>query len=635
MSRSNAQFSARPDAPVPNRPVSPILSSVGHASARNSPQLEENMTSYDEQIAHISANVDYKALSKHLVSPEETLKLQGGDVARYLYQQIENSDGGSVHSGSHRGHRTRSLSFLAFQTESRRESTASNINVPGGFRREFLINKAVQANAEPPNFLTRNFVEFLSIYGHFAGEDFSDDEDADDDENSFEDVFDEELALLSLERRVPPPPPRRKQQKQAPGTASTTKTFFLVFKALVGSGVLFLPRAFCNGGLLFSTVALTAFGVLTFVCYLVLIKSKNVLNRTSYGELGFKTYGRPLKVCILISIIILQIGFVSTYVIFTAENVRAFLYNVLGFLGLSTANIVVLQALLLVPLVLIRNLAKLLLVLLISLGFIVIGLLIIFYYLTLQLMAEGLGPNIVQFNPNSWSMLIGVAVTSFEGIGLILPIEAAMSQPERFPMVLGISMAAITALFVAIGVVGYSTFGENVQSIIILNLPQKELLVQLILVLYSLAVFLTGPLQLFPAIRIGESVIFNLPLFVRAPQKLLAKQKDNEGRLYQASGKYSSRIKWLKNIFRAFSVVFVCSVAYLNADNLDKFVSFNGCFACIPLVYIYPPLIHLKTYQVTKQDGWKDRMLKIFDYVLIVAGIVAVVYTTYQITVLN
>lgn len=58
-------------------------------------------------------------------------------------------------------------------------------------------------------------------------------------------------------------------------------------------------------------------------------------------------------------------------------------------------------------------------------------------------------------------------------------------------------------------------------------------------------------------------------------------------------------MKWLKNIFRAASVTLVCFIAYLNADNIDKFVSFNGCFACIPLVYIYPPLIHLRS--VTKK----------------------------------
>ena len=56
--------------------------------------------------------------------------------------------------------------------------------------------------------------------------------------------------------------------KQPPkGTASVFKTFLLLFKALVGSGVLFLPRAFYNGGMLFSMITLSLFGLLTFLLY--------------------------------------------------------------------------------------------------------------------------------------------------------------------------------------------------------------------------------------------------------------------------------------------------------------------------------------------------------------------------------
>lgn len=316
----------------------------------------------------------------------------------------------------------------------------------------------------------------------------------------------------------------------------------------------------------------------------------------SYGELGFKTYGAPLKYSILVSILLSQIGFVATYVLFTSENMIAFIGGLLTEQPswLTRANAVIVQCLLMIPLVWIRNLTKLSLVSLISSAFIVIGLLIIFWFSGWKIYLDGIGPNIANFNSNSWTMLIGVAVTSFEGIGLILPIEASMAQPEKFPMVLSISMVVITAIFVSIGTIGYTAFGDKVKSIIILNLPQGNLAVQSILVLYSVAVFLSGPLQLFPAIKIGESIFF------RHKGKTGTKHKDKDGKLYHHSGKYNPQVKWLKNIFRAVSVTLVCFIAYLNADNIDKFVSFNGCFACIPLVYIYPPLIHLRS--VTKKN---------------------------------
>ena len=98
---------------------------------------------------------------------------------------------------------------------------------------------------------------------------------------------------------------------------------------------------------------------------------------------------------------------------------------------LNRGNLILIQCILLIPLVLIRNLAKLSMVSLISSVFIVIGLLIIFWYSGVNLINNGV-VNITNFNSNSWTMLIGVAVTSFEGIGLILPIQSSMSQPEKF-----------------------------------------------------------------------------------------------------------------------------------------------------------------------------------------------------------
>ena len=51
----------------------------------------------------------------------------------------------------------------------------------------------------------------------------------------------------------------------------------------------------------------------------------------------------------------------------------------------------------------------------------------------------------------------------------------------------------------------------------------------------------------------------------------------------------------VKNLFRTLFVVFIAYIAYIGGQNLDKFVSFVGCFACIPLVYMYPPILHLKS----------------------------------------
>ncbi|EGW31437.1 uncharacterized protein SPAPADRAFT_140616 [Spathaspora passalidarum NRRL Y-27907] len=654
---NNNSFSATPP---PIRSTTPTISLRSAASNSNMPTAGSPSQSYDEQISNLNSvysTVDFKTIGKHLVNPEDSLKLQGGDVARRLYHQMENTPAGVTFVGDENGgakKRTRSSSFSTYLEETRRGSTASDINVPGGFRREFLINQSIKKNQTPPNFLTRNFIEFLSIYGHFAGEDFTDDDEDETDnlsDASYEDVFDEESSLLGRERRGGagygihqiPKPKSKVVKAQAHGTASIGKAFFLVFKSLVGSGVLFLPRAFYNGGLLFSIITLSLFGLITFFCYMILIDSKNHLKLTSFGELGYKTYGKPLKFCILISIIMSQVGFVATYILFTAENLISFIkqYIVDTPPWISHANIVIAQCIIMIPLVLIRNLTKLSFVSVVSSIFIIVGLIIIFWYSGLNLYINGIGPNITNFNSTSWTMLIGVAVTSFEGIGLILPIESSMKQPEKFPMVLSTSMAVITVVFVAIGTVGYLSFGEKIKSIIILNLPQNSIAVQSILILYSIAVFLTAPLQLFPAIKIGESLIFRHKGKVvshhSSSTTRRTEEEEEEGKLYHHSGKYNPQVKWLKNLFRSIAVATICTLAYLNSNNIDKFVSFNGCFACIPLVYIYPPLIHLKTIKarLAVNKTLFNWSVIVFDYLLITVGIILVVYSTYQIIFLN
>lgn len=567
--------------------------------------------SYSRYTEEVSPPSSFKDLSQirdldpsiHKILP--SINAQGGDITRNL---IDNTSNASK--------LRRSSSFSTFLNESRRNSTASDINIPGGFRRQYIINQSIRQNKEPPKFLTNNLIEFLNIYSNFAGEDLSDD---DNDSNIFSTDDSSSIAVDEESLLLPDEPIIQHQINQSklsklktpkPRT-SNLKTYFLVFKALVGSGILFLPKAFANGGMLFSIIALNVFGLVTFICYILLVNLKNYFKLASFGELGFQTYGNGLKILILISILISQIGFVSTYILFTTTN----LSNLFNW---DQLKIVIVQCFLLIPLVLIRKIGKLSFISLVSSVCILVGLVIIFYYTIYDLAVDGIGEGIIQFNPNSWSMLVGVAVTSFEGIGLILPIEAAMDDPKQFPRILAISMLMITALFTTVGVLGYLTFGENVETIILLNLPYSNISIKIILILYSLAVFLTAPLQLFPAIKILENVIFNSSMFFK------------NGKLYN-SGKFDNKIKWFKNIYRILFVLVISVVAYLNFGNIDKFVSFNGCFACIPLVYIYPPLIHLKTLG----NSTRDKIIKFLDYLLAIIGVIIVIYSTYQILVLN
>jgi solute carrier family 36 (proton-coupled amino acid transporter) len=65
-------------------------------------------------------------------------------------------------------------------------------------------------------------------------------------------------------------------------------------------------------------------------------------------------------------------------------------------------------------------------------------------------------------------------------------------------------------------------------------------------------------------------------------------------------------------------VVIACAlVAWAGASDLDKFVSLIGSIACVPLCFIYPPLLHLKACATTLRT-------KMLDYAILAFGIVCV-----------
>lgn len=509
-----------------------------------------------------------------------SLRLQGGDVTRQIYRWTEDAED--------RRRTQRSKSFSAPQDGPENEILdIGSIKAPGGFRRNYLRRAAHHSGLSSdgleagegsprlgrhaPQLFTTSFLEFLTIYGHFAGEELEEDdeallpgeyftsEDEDDEYDSEEDREPmEDSALLTPSRRK-----RRRKHRGGSGNNTPWNTALLLLKSFVGTGVLFLPRAYLNGGMLFSNLVLFFVAALSYYCFVLLVTTRlKVVG--SFGDIGGILYGKWLRNLILCSVVISQIGFVAAYIVFTAENLQAFI------LAVTDCNryvqitwLILLQMVIFLPFSLFRDIGKLGFTALIADAFILIGLAYLFYYDVLTLSTHGLA-DIIQFNEDNWTLFIGTAIFTFEGIGLIIPIQESMKTPSKFPKVMFYVMIIITVLFITMGAVSYAAYGSKTETVVLLNLPQDDKLVNGVQLLYSLAILLSTPLQIFPAIRITENALFT------------------------KSGKYNPYIKWQKNVFR-FGVVFLCAfIAWGGADDLDKFVALVGNFACIPLVYIYP-----------------------------------------------
>lgn len=204
---------------------------------------------------------------------------------------------------------------------------------------------------------------------------------------------------------------------------------------------------------------------------------------------------------------------------------------------------------------------------------------------------------------------------SFEGVGLVIPITDAMREPRKFPKVLTgvmlfligasrweyyvIELTHVAVLFGGSGALAYAAFGSSIDAVVLKNLPQSSKAVQSVQFLYSLAILLSTPLQLFPALRILETA-----LFVK-------------------SGKADIRVKWTKNAFRLLIVIICVVVSIFGAKDLDKFVAFVGSCACVPLCFVYPAMLHYKAVARTKFQKGSDIALMVF-------GMLAAIYTSIQ-----
>lgn len=522
-----------------------------------------------------------------LTRPEEedSLKLLGGDIHRDLYKikaRARVPQRAATFSHPIAGNRSG-------VTNTNHDLTATEQMLPGGFRRQHLMRQ----HSRFQNPVTSSFVSFLDLYGSFAGEDL-----AESDEEATESEDDEEAADQPNERR--PLLGRRKSSRVAKrGDAGVTKTFFTLLKAFIGTGIMFLPKAFNNGGILFSSITLITVASISALCFHLLLECRKRYGG-GYGELGEAIGGPKMRSLILSSITISQVGFVCAGIIFCAENLYAFMEAVTGPgpTPLSTNALIAIQVVVLVPLALIRNISKLGPAALLADVFILIGVTYIYWFDISTLVTDGIHPTVQLFNPNSFTLTIGSAIFTFEGIGLILPIQSSMREPERFSKLLYIVMVIITIIFTSVGLLCYATFGDNTRVEIISNFPQNSKLVNAVQFLYSMAVLVGTPVQLFPAIRILEGKLFG-----------------------HRSGKQSNSTKWKKNGFRMLVVGVCAGISIVGASDLDKFVALIGSFACVPLVYIYPALLH---YQGIAEKGW----VKAGDILLMVVGLGAMVYTT-------
>ncbi|KAI7823609.1 transmembrane amino acid transporter protein-domain-containing protein [Gamsiella multidivaricata] len=509
-------------------------------------------------------------------------QLQGGADANDVYKWHEKQTRRQLGPRSHTYHAPHS-----------KDPTISSIKAPGGFRRHFLQQNAASRGQPAPKLHTKSFIHHLGLFNmyeidRFAGENFH-----------------------SIPRRsIVVPKDLDKRRLSMAETAieepeekiSFSKAVGMLFKTFIASGILFLPNAFKNGGILFAPLFMTLIAVLCLHSFLLLVKCRE-LHPGSYGEIGEHFYGRWMRYIVLFAIAISQFGFCCGYCIFFAQQF-AIVVDSLGGAHLDKIVWIAIFFVILVPFTFVRNIGKLGFSTLVADLCIIVGLIYLYTYDIKELITHRDAPHPLRlFNSEDFGIFIGTAVFSYEGIGMVIPICGSMANPKQFPRALTIVLTVVCVLLVSFGSMGYAAYGDQVQTIVLDDLPShnggEKAGKNAIQLLYVIAIFLTTPLMLFPCIRIVEQVVFKV-----------------------VGDESSGKVKALKeNVVRVLIDLAVAAVAYAGYSRLDIFISFVGSFACAPLLFIFPPLFHLRGFP--GQPLWR----KISDIVLILFGFIVFFYT--------
>lgn len=400
-----------------------------------------------------------------------------------------------------------------------------------------------------------------------------------------------------------------------PGSRSeNVRLVATIVKSFIGSGVLFLPKAFANGGALFSIIMMVIAAVLTQVTIMRLVLCRDVVSG-SYGTIGRKAVGRWGERAVDVSLVLSQSGFCMVYIVFIARNLLQ-LINALSsscWLGSEWLwAIVLLEFLVFYPLTLVRRIASFGPTNIAADVIIAVGLTGILAW-SASGIAHGassgasLSLSLPLLNGSSWPLMLGTSIYSYEGIGMVLPVVDSLrpGMQRAFGRTMMWTLMGVAAVYITVGFVPY-LYLEGVarvpmQDAVTLNLPRVWWAFA-IMGGYCVALTFSYPLMLFPALRVIEKALGRC--------RLLGKDEDG----------FVAR----RNAVRAGVVACTLGVAYAGSEQLDNFVSLIGALACTPLAFIYPALFHYRLHPGA------SRWMRATNVAIMAIGVAVTLFATWQ-----
>ncbi|KAM6379758.1 proton-coupled amino acid transporter 1-like isoform 1-T1 [Pluvialis apricaria] len=401
------------------------------------------------------------------------------------------------------------------------------------------------------------------------------------------------------------------------------QTLIHLLKGNIGTGLLGLPLAVKNAGILLGPVSLVVMGIVAVHCMGILVKCAHhfchrfqkqfldyggvvVHGLESIPNAWVRTHAVWGRHIVGLFLIVTQLGFCCVYFVFLADNLKQVISAANGTTNDCSSNKTIvmtptmdsrLYMLSLLPFVIlltfIQNLKVLSIFSMLANVAMFVSLIVIYQYIARDIPDPSNLPLAAAWK--TYPLFFGTAIFAFEGIGVVLPLENKMKNPQQFPVILYVGMTIVTILYISLSVLGYLRFGADIQASITLNLPNCWLY-QAVKLLFSIGIFFTYAVQ------------FYVPAEIIIPSLV---------------ARVSERWGWVVNLLLRVALVSVTCVLAILIPRLDIVISLVGSVSSSALALIFPPLLEIATYYTEGLHPLiiaKDIAISLFGFVGFVVG---------------
>ncbi|XP_011184166.2 proton-coupled amino acid transporter-like protein pathetic [Zeugodacus cucurbitae] len=398
---------------------------------------------------------------------------------------------------------------------------------------------------------------------------------------------------------------------------SSVGAFVHLLKGSLGFGILSMPMAFYNGGLLFSMIATLIVGFLCTHCVHILVKTSQEMCRNnrvpalSFAETTEKVFESGPKCLRSWSVFAKRFvdgGLMATYfaaacvyMVFIATS----FHDVINYDTGLKWDVRIYIAFTVIPCLLIgqiRNLKWLVPFSAIANIFIAITFAIVLYYLFREPLVFSDKP--LMARSEQLPLYFATAIFAMEGIGSVMPIENSMKKPQQFlgcPGVLNTAMIIVVIFYTAIGFLGYARFGSEVRGSITLNLLEGTPLAD------------TAKLLIAVASLFAYGLVFYIPI---------------DTLWKNISHKISEKNHNIAQILIRTGIILISGVVATVIPNLEPFISLVGAIFLSLLGFLVPSVCETVYLWPDRLGFWrwklyKNILLSTFALCALVAGSVA------------